>query len=84
MVAISEVGVEDGGQGKGARNHPEDGQHLGEAQAGAGHGHCQLNTGHTEPVSTSSLQISRQTLRGKRGFMRDLLSLLLCAFNLYS
>ena len=44
VVPVGEVGVEDGGQRQGARHHPEDGQHPGQAQAGAGHGHWQLNT----------------------------------------
>ena len=47
VVPVGQVGVEDRGQRQGARHHAEDGQHPGEAQAGAGHGHCQLNT---EPV----------------------------------
>ena len=66
VVPVGEVGVEDRGQRQGARHHPEDGQHPGQAQAGAGHGHWQLNT---EPVGwRASLQISRPTLNKHGGF----------------
>ena len=44
MVPVCQVSVEHRGQRQGAHHHAEHGQHPGEAQAGAGHGHCQLNT----------------------------------------
>ena len=44
VVPVGQVGVENRGQRQGARHHPKDGQDPGQAQAGAAHGHCQLNT----------------------------------------
>ena len=49
VVPVCRVGVEHRGQGQGASHHPQDGQDPGEAQAGAGHGHWQLNTEPGQP-----------------------------------
>ena len=70
MVPVGQVGVQHRGQRQGARYHAQDGQHPGEAQAGAGHGHWQLNTEpgvKEEGERGCSLQISRPTLSNHGG-----------------